>query len=172
LTKKKEPKAQSRSLKGVMSKTELEHLYKLGLMRDCQIYGKSLKECKVYFAGKGYSLSKTQFTGMRNELKSRKSAKDWFSNEALYHVEESHMVSCERGREFEDDLTKQYWATDDVNLKIRIVSQWESLQLTMTKMYSCTPMVQELMEVHARQEDEENKTADPEKTEERTWESQ
>ncbi len=171
MTKKKEPKAQSRSLKGVLSKTELEHQYKLGLMRDCQIYGKSLKECKVYFAGKGYSLSKTQFTGMRNELKSRKSAKNWFSREALYVIEEDHMIQVETGRAIIADLVKEYWSTTDINKKIRIASEWESLSLTMTKIFSATPMVQELMEVHARQEDEENKTAEPEKTEERTWES-
>jgi len=151
----KEPKAQRTSLVNVLSKHELEHKYKLGLMRECQIYGKPLKECKIYFGDKGYSLSKTQFTALRNELKSRKSAKNWFSNEALFAMEESHMISVEAGRKMEADLVLEYWECEDVNKKIRIVAQWESLQMTMTKMYSATPMVQELMEVHARQEVEE-----------------
>jgi len=43
--------------------------------------------------------------------------------------------------------------------------------MTKTKMFSCTPMVQEMLEAHRRQEDMENKTSEPEKTEERTWES-
>jgi len=152
----------------VLSKTELEHKYKVGLMRECQIYGKSLKECKIYFGDKGFSLSKTQFTALRNELKSRKSAKNWFSKEALYVMEESHMISVETGRKLEEDIMLEYWNTNDIDEKLKIISQWESLQMTMTKMYSCTPMVQELMEVHRREEDEENKTAEPEKTEERT----
>ena len=150
------PKAQSRSLKAVLSKTELEHKYKLGLMRECQIYGKSLKECKVYFADKGYSLSKTLFTKMRNELKSRRSAKNWFSKEALFIIEEDHMIQVETGRAIVADLVKEYWEAEDINEKLRIASEWESLSLTMTKIYSATPMVQELMEVHARQEVEES----------------
>ncbi len=154
----KEPKAHSRSLKTVLTKTELEHKYKLGLMRECQIYGKSLKECKIYFGGKGFSLSKTQFTSLRNELKSRKSAKNWFSNEALYVMEEAHMISVETGRKLEEDIILKYWKTDELDEKLKIISQWESLQMTMTKMYSATPMVQELMEVHSRQELEEAKT--------------
>ena len=157
MTKKKEPKARKTSLVTVLSKQELEHKYKLGLMRECQIYGKSLKECKIYFGDKGYSLSKTQFTGMRNELKSRKSAKNWFSREALYVIEEDHMIQVETGRAIVADLVKEYWLTTDINDKIRIASEWESLSLTMTKIYSATPMVQELMEVHARQEMEEAK---------------
>ena len=153
----KEPKAQKTSLVTVLSKHELEHKYKLGLMRECQIYGKSLKECKIYFGDKGYSLSKTQFTALRNELKSRKSAKNWFSKEALYIIEEDHMIQVETGRAITADLVKEYWSTEDINEKIRIASEWESLTLTMTKIYSATPMVQELMEVHARQEMEEAK---------------
>jgi hypothetical protein len=154
---KKGPKAPSRSLKAVLTKTELEHQYKLGLMRDCQIYGKSLKECKIYFAGKGYSLSKTQFTGLRNELKSQKSAKNWFSREALYVIEEDHMISVETGRAMVTDLVNEYWSATELDDKLSIVARWESLQVTLTKMFSATPMVQELMEVHRRQEQEEAK---------------
>lgn len=160
----KEPKALKTSLKTVLSKTELEHKYKLGLMRECQIYGKSLKECKIYFGGKGYSLSKTQFTALRNELKSRKSAKNWFSDEALYVIEEDHMIQVETGRAIVADLVKEYWSTGDINDKIRIASEWESLSLTMTKIYSATPMVQELMEVHSRQETEEAKAQEQTQT--------
>ena len=155
---KKEPKAQlTGTQRSTMTKTELEHKYKIGLMRECQIYGKPLKECKIYFADKGFSLSKTQFTALRNELKSRKSAKNWFSNEALYVMEEAHMISTETGRKLEEDLMLAYWGTDELDEKLKIISQWESLQMTMTKMYSATPMVQELMEVHSRQEAEEAK---------------
>ncbi len=160
----KEPKAQRTSLVTVLSKQELEHKYKLGLMRECQIYGKSLKECKVYFGDKGYSLSKTQFTALRNELKSRKSAKNWFSNEALYVIEEDHMIQVETGRSIVADLVKEYWTAEDLNDKLRIASEWESLTLTMTKIYSATPMVQELMEVHARQENEETKAQEQTQT--------
>jgi len=65
------------------------------------------------------------------------------------------MISVEAGRKMEADLVFEYWKCEDVNKRIRILAQWESLQMTMTKMYSATPMVQELMEVHARQEAEE-----------------
>ena len=153
---------------GQLTKTQIEHYYKQELMRDCQIYGKGFAESKDYFKSKGFSLGRTQFTELKNELKSSKSAKDWFSKEALYLIEEDHMLSVERIRSMESDLVNEYWNTDNVNLKIRIIAQFESLQMTKTKMFSCTPMVQEMLEAHRRQEDMENKAAEPEKTEERT----
>ena len=190
----KEPKAQRTSLKAVLSKTELEHKYKVGLMRECQIYGKSLEDSKLYFNSKGYSLSKSQSTELKKELKSSKMAKNWFSKEALFVIEEDHMLSVERIRMMEDRLMEEFeqvsstsfynnWditkpnqkltrnKNHDADLLIKIIAQFESLQLTKTKMFSCTPMVQEMLEAHRRQEDMENKTAEPEKTEERTWES-
>ena len=125
-------------------------------MRDCQIYGKSLEDSKLYFNSKGYSLSKSQSTELKKELKSSKMAENWFSKEALFVMEESHMVSVETGRKLEEDIVLQYWEAEDVETKLKIISQWESLQMTMTKMYSATPMVQALMEVHRKEEDEEN----------------
>jgi len=148
-----------------LTKTELEHQYKIGLMRDCQIYGKAYKDSKEYFKSKGYTLGRTQFAELKKELKSSNSAKNWFSKEALFVIEEDHMLSVERIRSMESDLVNEYWNTDNVNLKIRIIAQFESLQLTKTKMFSCTPMVQEMLEAHRRQEDMENKAAQPEKTE-------
>ena len=65
------------------------------------------------------------------------------------------MISVETGRKLEEDIMLEYWGTDDIDDKLKIISQWESLQMTMTKMYSATPMVQELMEVHDQQEQEE-----------------
>ena len=168
MTKKNGQNAQlAGTQRGTLTKRELEHQYKLSLMRDCQIYGKSLEDSKLYFNSKGYSLSKSQSTELKKELKSSKMAENWFSKEALFVMEESHMISVEAGRKMEADLVFEYWKCDDINKKIRIIAQWESLQMTMTKMFSATPMVQELMEVHRRQEDEENKTAEPEKTEKR-----
>jgi len=137
---------------------KMQHPYKLSLIRDCQMYGKGYEESKKYFKSNGFTLGSTQFTDLRNELKSAKSAENWFSKEALFVMEESHMISVEAGRKMEADLVFEYWKCDDVNKKIRIVAQWESLQMTMTKMFSATPMVQELMEVHRREEDEENRT--------------
>jgi len=144
---------------------KMKHPYKLSLMRDCQIFGKGYEESKKYFKSKGFTLGSTQFTDLRNELKSANHAKNWFSKEALFVIEEDHMLSIERIRSMESDLVNEYWNTDNVNLKIRIIAQFESLQLTKTKMFSCTPMVQEMLEAHRRQEDMENKTAEAEKTE-------
>jgi len=45
----------------------------------------------------------------------------------------------------------------DYSALIRVISQFQSLQETKTKMFSATPLVQEVMEVHARQEIEEGK---------------
>jgi len=176
------------SLRSGLSKPELEHQYKISLMRECQIYGKSFKESKEYFKTKGYTLSRTQFTNLRNELKSRKSAKNWFSKEALYVIEEDHMLSVERIRMMEDRLMQEFEQVSstsfynnydikkpnqeltrnknhDADLLLKITAQFESLQLTKTKLFSATPMVQEMLEAHRRQEDMENKTAEPEKTE-------
>ena len=92
---------------GKMTKPEVEHAYKLALTRDCQIYGKLLPEAKIYFKSKGFTLGHTQFTALRNELKSTKTAKDWFSKEALYIIEEDHMISVERIRALEDKLVNE-----------------------------------------------------------------
>jgi len=139
-----------------LTKTQIEHSYKLGLMRDCQIFGKGFTESKAYFKSKGYSLGRTQFTELRKELKSAKFAKDWFSKEALYVIEEDHMLSTERIRILENDLMAEYFKAKGVELKLKIMSQFESIQNTKTKMFSATPLVQSLMEVHRQHEECEN----------------
>ena len=136
------------------NKKELIHDVKLSLMRDCQIYGKPFKEEQVYFKSKGYSLSQAQSTRLKQELHSPERVRNWFSKEALYVIEEDHMLSVERIRSMESDLVKEYWNTDNVNVKIRIIAQFESLQLTKTKMFSATPLVQELLQVHRQQAEE------------------
>ncbi len=47
--------------------------------------------------------------------------------------------------------------THDYSALLRVISQFQSLQETKTKMFSATPLVQEVMEVHARQEEEDSK---------------
>lgn len=148
-------------------------------MRDCQIYGKSLEESKLYFDSKGYSLSKSHSTELKKELNSSKMAENWFSKEALFVIEEDHMLSVERIRMMEDRLIQEFEQVSstsfynnyditkpnqelirnknhDADLFLKIMAQFESLQLTKTKMFSCTPMVQEMLEAHRRQEDMEN----------------
>ena len=162
------------------SKATLKHELKLELMRTCKIYGKSFEESKSYFKLKGYDLGETTFTDLRTELKSHDAAKGWFSNEALFVIEEDHQLSVERIRMMEDRLLQEFEqlaATNyytyinqgseeqqlvknkvhDVHALLRVISQFQSLQETKTKMFSATPLVQEVMEVHARQEDEESK---------------
>jgi hypothetical protein len=175
-------KGTSRSLRGGLSKSELEHKYKIELIRNCQIYGKSFKEAKAYFAAQGFSLSSSHWKNLKKELTTRTSAKEWFSKEALYIIEEDHMNSVERIRSIESLIVKQihklmgegdfdtkvHFDTTDKGVKqrvenyntellIKLTSQFESIQMTKTKMFSATPMVQELIEVHARQEQEESK---------------
>lgn len=163
-----------------MTKPQVEHEYKLSLMRECQIYGKQYAECKEYFRSKGFSLGTTQFKLLRAELKNTKSAKEWFSKEALYVIEEDHMISVERIRKYEEKLvnishklikeddfeTNVEYSTDKsgiVKLRVRnyntelflkIISEFKSIQEVKTKMFSATPLVQEMMEVHARQEED------------------
>lgn len=164
---------------GGMTNHELEHQYKIELMRSCQIYGKNYDECKAYFESRGFTLGTTQFTELRNELKSSQNATEWFSKEALFVIEEDHMLSVERIRMMENRLLSEFEAVaatnfykyinagqadqevirnkaHDAQLLLRIIAQFQSLQETKTKMFSATPMVQEMMEVHARQEEEEN----------------
>lgn len=162
------------------NKATITHQLKLELMRTCKIYGKSFEESKAYFKLKGYELGETTFTDLRTELKSHDSAKGWFSNEALFVIEEDHQLSVERIRMMEDRLLQEFEqlaatsyykyineGTDeqqliknkahDVHALLRVISQFQSLQETKTKMFSATPLVQEVMEVHARQEDEDSK---------------
>jgi len=178
--KKKNQKGQlTGTQRSTLTKPQLEHQYKLSLMRDCQIYRKSLEDSKLYFNSKGYSLSKSQSTKLKKELKSAKSAKNWFSKEALFVIEQDHMLSVERIRMLEDRLMQEFeqvastsfyknWdakkpnqelirnKNHDADLLLRIIAQFQSLQETKTKMFSATPMVQEMMEVHRRQEEYEN----------------
>jgi len=165
---------------GGMSKPQIEHAYKLSLMKDCNLYGKLYEASKLYFESKGFTLGTTQFTELRNELKSADNAKEWFSKEALFVIEEDHMLSVERIRMMENRLIAEFEqvsatnfytyinaGTDqqevirnkahDAHLLLRIIAQFQSLQETKTKMFSATPLVQELMEVHRQQEEEANK---------------
>ncbi len=163
------------------SKASLKHKLKLELMRTCVIYGKGYEESQSYFKLKGFELGETVFTELRKELKSRNQAEGWFSNEALFVIEEDHQLSVERIRlmenrllqEFEQLAATNYYTyinqgteqqqlvrnkVHDVNALLRIIAQFQSLQETKTKMFSATPLVQEIMEVHARQEEESQKT--------------
>ncbi len=171
MTDKKKPKA-SKEIKqkdqlaptqrSRLTKTELEHIVKLALMKDSQIYGKSFHETKVYFESKGFSLSRSQFTALRTELKSAKNSKNWFSKEALFVIEEDHMLSVERIRELDAAIYKHLKSLTDkekltpqkLNLLERLTARFESLQKTKTQMFSATPLVQEMMEVHAQQQEE------------------
>jgi len=162
---------------GGKTKPQLEHMVKLGLMKDSQMFGKKYDATKLYFESKGFTLGNTQFTDLRNELKSADNAKEWFSKEALFVIEEDHMLSVERIRMLEDRLMQEFEqvaATNfykylnegteeqeiirnkshDGQFLLRIVAQFQSLQETKTKMFSATPLVQELMEVHRQQEEE------------------
>lgn len=172
------PKEQNSSVQNNPStRGQLKHKNKLLLMRDSQIYGQSLKESQKYFQSHGYTLSKSQATKLKRELKEVHYGKDWFSKEALYHIEEDHKLSVERIRMMEDRLMREFEQVastsfyiysnsngkeqqtlrneaHDSNLLLHIIAQFQSLQETKTKMFNATPMVQELMEVHARQEEE------------------
>lgn len=188
---KKEPNASAKSKNvdkqrkrgtkhGGMTKPQVEHAYKISLMKDCKLYGKMYEASRIYFESKGFTLGTTQFTELRNELKTADNAKEWFSKEALFVIEEDHMLSVERIRMMEDRLImefEQVSATNfytyinagteqqevirnkahDAHLLLRIIAQFQSLQETKTKMFSATPLVQELMEVHRQQEEEANK---------------
>lgn len=159
------------------TKATLKHKLKLELMRTCKIYGKNYEETKAYFQLKGFEIGETTFTDLRTELKTRNAAEGWFSNEALFVIEEDHQLSVERIRLMEDRLLQEFEqlaATNyytyinqgteeqalirnkvhDVNALLRVIAQFQSLQETKTKMFSATPLVQEIMEVHARQEEE------------------
>ena len=145
-----------------MTPKQIEHEYKLGLMRECRIYGKEYSECNVYFKDKGFSLGQTQFKQLRAELKNIKSSKNWFSREALYAIEDDHKLSVERIREIDEAVYKQLkilmdkepLSTIDVNSLVKLTAQFQSIQETKTKMFSATPLVQEMMEVHEQQQNE------------------
>jgi len=164
---------------GNNKKQEYLHKYKLSLMRECIISGKSFKETEIFFKSIGVPLSQSQYTRLKNELKSTKSANNWFSKEALFVIEEDHMLSVERIRMLEDRLMQEFeqvsstsfynnWDITKSNQKLtinknhdgqymlRLIAEFRALQETKTKMFSATPLVQEMMEVHRRQEEYEN----------------
>lgn len=164
------------------TRAQILHQYKIGLVRECMIYGKSLKETQKYFASKGLKISKKSWQNYRNELKSAKSAKDWFSKEAMYAMEEDHMLAVESARRIEDKIknilsrllneddfdTKVDYATKsdgqviqrvtnyNTELLIRLSGEFRAMQETKTKLFSATPMVQEMLEVHRRRKEEDD----------------
>ncbi|MCH7561921.1 MAG: hypothetical protein IIC67_11285 [Thaumarchaeota archaeon] len=160
------------------NKKELTHEVKLSLMRDCKIYGKSFKEEQVYFKSKGYSLSQAQSTRLKQELHSPERIRNWFSKEALYVIEDDHQLSVERIRARENRLMQEWEAlastnfykhidpekpelgfirdkNHDFNALIRLSGELRAIEEIKSKMFSATPLVQELMTVHRRQEEEE-----------------
>lgn len=172
-----------------LTPVELAHQYKLTLANDCKTFGKDYKETQAYFHDQGFTLSKSQFVALRKELKSTKRAKNWFSKEALFAMEDDHMLSVERIRNVEDKIVRQIdrlLKEDDFETKvtyntkgdgivkmrvrdyntellIKLTSQFESLQTTKTKMFAATPLVQEIMEVHRRHEEDDKILARPAK---------
>jgi len=180
---------------GKLTKPQMEHELKLALMRDCQIYGKDFENTKLYFNSKGYTLGSTQFTNLRNELKDTKTNSEWFTKEALYAIEDDHKLSVERIRMMENRLLaefEQVSATNyykylnagtkkqeiiknkvhDSHLFLRIIAQFQSLQETKTKMFSATPLVQEMMEVASRREQEDEVLSMPSKREKKEEEKE
>lgn len=148
------------------SKREITHGLKLEWMRSCVMFGKTFAQTVIYFKSKGFNLAPTQNTELRNELKSSKQSVNWFSKEALYVIEDDHKLSVERIRWMEDTLINQYAILvdekdPDIHLMDKLVARFESLQMTKTKMFSATPMVQEMMEVHRMQEEESNIVKEP-----------
>lgn len=170
------------------TKQELEHELKLGLMKHCVIFGKSHEAAALFFEARGHPIGSTQQKDLRRELKSSKMMKEWFSKEALYVIEDDHYLSVERIRIMENRLLEEFEQVantnfytyikkgkneqvlirnkaHDANLLLRIISSFEKLQETKTKMFSATPMVQEMMEVHRMQEEESTMQAKPAETE-------
>jgi len=160
-------------------KQEYLHKYKLSLMRECIIYGKSFKETQIFFKSRGVSLSQSQYTRLKQELMSAKLAKNWFSKEALFVIEEDHQLSVERIRMIEDRLMQEFeqvastsfynnWdikkpnqkltinKNHDGNYMLKLITVFMALQEIKTKMFGATPLVQELMDVHRQQEENEN----------------
>ena len=165
--------------KNPKNKNDLKKEAKLALMQVCIIYGKSYAASAAFFQSRGFELGETKYTELRNELLNRNNAKDWFSKEALFVIEQDHMLSVQRIKILEDRLMQEFEhvastnfykylnaGTDeqelvrnkahDANVLMRIIAQYQSLQETKTKMMSATPLVQEMMEVHAMRENEEN----------------
>lgn len=147
---------------------------KLALMRDCELFGKSWSEAAEYFRAHGYPLSRSTWDRFKRELKSAQATRQWFSREALHAMEEDHMLSVERIRMMENRLLQEFEGLAGVSyaeygeadretqaairakshLLLKIIAQFQSLQETKTKMFSATPLVQEIMTIHERQQQE------------------
>ena len=146
-------------------------------MRTCLIFGKHFQAAKQYFKANGLNLGETKFYDLKNELQSPKASEDWFSKEAIWVIQDDHKLSVERIRMLEDRLMEEFQQVastsfytymnegeeqkqliqneaHDAQLLLRIIAQFQSLQETKNKMYSATPLVQEIMEIQKRQEQE------------------
>lgn len=161
---------------GNNKKQEYLHEYKLLLIRECLMFGKSFKDTQIFFKSRGISQSQSQYTRLKNELKSDKISKEWFGKEIEYVIENDHRLSVERIRLVEDRLMQEFEQVSstsyyenfhtakshqelkrnknhDSGALIRLSSEIRAIQETKTKLFSATPFVQELMEVRIRHEE-------------------
>ena len=159
------------------STKDFKHKLELEYMRSCIIFGKKYAAAKAYFEANGLRLGESKFYELKSEVKSSKASQDWFAKEAIWVIEDDHKLSVERIRMLEDRLMaefEQVSATNfytyinegteeqqlikdkshDANLLLRIIAQFQALQETKNKMYSATPLVQEIMEIQKRHEQE------------------
>jgi len=161
---------------GNNKKQEYLHNYKLLLMRECIMFGKSFKDTQIFFKSRGISLSQSQYTRLKNELKSDKISKEWFGKEIEYVIEDDHRTSVERIRAVENRMMQEFeqvsstsfyenWHTakshqelkrnknHDSNALIRLSSEIRAIQETKTSMFAATYLVQELIAVRIRHEE-------------------
>lgn len=158
----KAQEGQSQSQK--MTNKQMEHELKICLIRECEIYGKKFKEAQKYFHDKGIEIGHTQWKALRKEIRSARGAQNWFTDEALIVLESDHKLSLHRTLQIENGLVDEIFRLQKIENKspqefhmyIKSITQFESMQETKTKMFSATPMIQEIMAVHEQQKEEQD----------------
>lgn len=146
-----------------LTKKELFHELKIEYIRYCVIYNKTFKETQEFFKAKKISLSESTWRTLKLEIHNSKYAKNWFSKEALYVIEQDHMISVERIKIMDNQLFSEFITLqktfdktpEDIALLLSIVARYQAVQETKTKMFSATPMVQEMAEIRDRRESED-----------------
>jgi len=79
-----------------IGKAQLLHKMKIEMIKYCLVWCYDVKQSIEYFKSRGVPLSPTHYYEMKREFNSDESTRGWYSEQAIYAMENSHKNSIEQ----------------------------------------------------------------------------
>lgn len=160
------------------TKTALRHKMKLEMLRYCLVWGYGEKQTIEYFKLRGESLGTTHYYELKNEFNSKESKGQWFREQALFAMENTHKQSIEQLDELIKTTMAEIQQLQSTNVyvnkapdgqppKLEFNENHDSTALahmmktladlikTRDDMLAATPVVQAIMNKHANMQEKE-----------------